>query len=369
MEIAEMRLSDYRNYAEQQISLKPGINVLIGGNAQGKTNVLEAIRLCSIGRSHRTTRDRELIREGMPRAGIAIKWQKRDGSHDISAMIPEGAAKQMRVDGKLLRRSGELMGMLATVLFAPEDLMLVKSGPAERRRFIDMELSQIRPHYYYALQRYNRALKQRNNLLKEITEHPQLIATLDSWDEIIVQEGARLIRMRGEFVSRISDYAAEHHRHITGGAEALSCRYLTCIELGADHAEALHEGIARARSRDIAAGTTTFGPHRDDLAIEIDGRDARVFGSQGQQRTAALSLKLSELTLMHDEIGEWPVLLLDDVMSELDPQRRRMLLDRFGMVQTIVTCTDPSDLGGAAVNQSLFVNNGHIATAEPEIKP
>ena len=157
MEITSIRLTDYRNYRDQTLDFAPGINVLAGGNAQGKTNMLEAVRLCSIGRSHRTPRDRELIREGTHQARIALKWRKLDGCHDLAALLPDTSVKQIRVDGKLLRRSGELMGMIATVLFAPEDLMLVKSGPGERRRFMDMELSQIRPVYYYALQRYNRA--------------------------------------------------------------------------------------------------------------------------------------------------------------------------------------------------------------------
>ena len=221
MEISSIRLTDYRNYADQTLDFAPGINVLAGGNAQGKTNMLEAVRLCSIGRSHRTPRDKELIREGTHQARIALKWRKRDGSHDLSALLPDTSAKQMRVDGKLLRRSGELMGMIATVLFAPEDLMLVKSGPGERRRFIDMELSQIRPVYYYSLQRYNRALKQRNNLLREIAANPALAGTLDSWDEILASEGAQIVKMRADFVEMLSGFAGRHHAHITGGRETL----------------------------------------------------------------------------------------------------------------------------------------------------
>lgn len=359
MEISTIRLTNYRNYTDQQLSMRPGINVLTGGNAQGKTNLLEAVRLCSIGRSHRTPRDKELIREGCEQARVELAWRKRDGGHALAAMIPLTAAKQVRIDGKLLRRSGELMGMMATVLFAPEDLSLVKSGPGERRRFIDMELSQIRPVYYYALQRYNRALKQRNNLLRELPAKSALASTLDSWDEILISEGAQIVRMRAEFVQRLSEFAGEHHRHITGGREELTCRYAGCADAGAAR-EGMAEGLRRARPRDMQAATTTFGPHRDDLLLEIDGRDVRAFGSQGQQRTTALSLKLSELSLMYNECGEWPILLLDDVMSELDPQRRRMLLDCIQGVQTIVTCTDISDLAGARIEQALRVRAGTI---------
>lgn len=359
MEITSLRLTNYRNYAEQEIELRPGINVLTGGNAQGKTNMLEAVRLCSIGRSHRTSRDRELIREGEEQARVELMWQKRDGSHDLAALIPASSAKQMRVDGKLLRRSGELMGNIATVLFAPEDLTLVKSGPGERRRFIDMELSQLRPVYYYTLQRYNRALKQRNNLLREMASRPDLAATLDSWDGLLIAEGAQIVRMRAEFIAMLDSHARAHHGHITGGAEELTCQYVSGID-PQDAERSMARGLDAARRRDMMLCSTTFGPHRDDLRLEIDGRDVRAFGSQGQQRTAALSLKLSELSVMYSECGEWPILLLDDVMSELDPQRRRMLLDCISGVQTIVTCTDPLDLAGADIERLLRVTAGSV---------
>lgn len=359
MEITSIRLTDYRNYRDQTLDFAPGINVLAGGNAQGKTNMLEAVRLCSIGRSHRTPRDRELIREGTHQARIALKWRKLDGCHDLAALLPDTSVKQIRVDGKLLRRSGELMGMIATVLFAPEDLMLVKSGPGERRRFMDMELSQIRPVYYYALQRYNRALKQRNNLLRDIAAQPALINTLDSWDELLIAEGAQIARMRAEFVDMLNGFAGQHHGHITDGQENLTCRYISGVDAG-NAQKSMSDGVKQARKRDMAAGTTTFGPHRDDLMLMIDGHDVRVFGSQGQQRTTALSLKLSELSVMHNECGEWPVLLLDDVMSELDPRRRRMLLTCISGVQTIVTCTDMDDLAGAQIHKALRVEDGTL---------
>ena len=359
MELKTLQLTDYRNYADQLIQFAPGINVLAGDNAQGKTNVLESIRLCSIGRSHRTTRDRELIMDGRERATLRMSWQRRDGSHELIAVLPNNAPKQLRVDGKLLRRSGELMGQLPTVLFAPEDLMLVKAGPVERRRFIDMELSQLRPKYYYSLQRYNKALKQRNNLLKLMQEQPELGATLEDWDSIICEEGAVIITMRHEFTQRINEYAARRHAHISGGEEQLRCSYQTCVE-PSNAREELISGLKRSRARDTAAGTSTFGPHRDDLLMEINERDARVFASQGQQRTIALSLKLSELELMREETGEWPLLLLDDVMSELDPARRRLLLECIAGAQTIVTCTNSADLAGAQAERIMQVRAGTI---------
>lgn len=362
MELSRIRLTDYRNYREQALDIAPGINVLVGDNAQGKTNLLEAVRLCSIGRSHRTSRDRELILEGAERARVALAWRRRDGAHELTALIPAAGPKQLRVDGKALRRSGELMGLVATVLFAPEDLALVKAGPGERRRFIDMELSQLRPVYYYALQRYNRALKQRNNLLREIDAQPALRATLDGWDDVLAGEGAQIVAQRAKFVEMLGECARERHTAITGGAERLECRYSSQVD-PADAERSMRAGLEAARARDLRAGTTTFGPHRDDLALEIDGRDARAFGSQGQQRTAALSLKLSELNVMYSLSGEWPILLLDDVMSELDPARRRTLLGCMEGVQTLVTCTDLGDLAGARIEQALGVRAGAISPA------
>lgn len=358
MELTQIRLTDYRNYREQALEFRPGINVLTGDNAQGKTNLLEAVRLCSIGRSHRTARDRELIREGAQQARVALEWRRRDGSHALAALIPSTSPKQLRVDGKALRRSGELMGQIATVLFAPEDLALVKAGPGERRRFVDMELSQLRPVYYYALQRYNRALKQRNSLLRDADANPALISTLDGWDDVLAREGAEIVAQRARFVERLGECARARHGEISGG-ERLECRYATAVDPG-DAERALRKGLAEARARDLRVGTSTFGPHRDDLTLTIDGRDARVFGSQGQQRTVALSLKLSELSVMYSECGEWPILLLDDVMSELDPARRRTLLGCIEGVQALVTCTDPGDLAGARIEQLRRVCAGSI---------
>lgn len=363
MYIKGLRLTDYRNYTEQTLELQSGINVLTGGNAQGKTNLLEAIRLCSIGRSHRTSRDRELIRAGAHQARITLNWRRRDGSHELTALIPELSPKQMRVDGKLLRRSGELMGMLGTVLFAPEDLSLVKSGPGERRRFIDMELSQLRPVYYYALQRYNRALKQRNSLLRAACSNAALVGTLAGWDEVLASEGAQIVRLRAEFIERLNGFARRHHSHITAGREELSCAYVTGVDAG-NALESMRRGLEGGRARDLRMGTTTFGPHRDDMQLMIDGRDARAFGSQGQLRTAALSIKLSELSVMYNESGEWPILLLDDVMSELDPTRRRTLLECIEGVQTLVTCTDMSDLAGAHIELALRVRAGSVERAD-----
>jgi len=367
--ITKIQLQNFRNYAQAEIAPCPGVTVLYGNNAQGKTALLEAVTLCCTGRSHRTPRDRELIRWEQPFAKVRVEVERDDGMHEIDMLMNHTARKTVKVGGRVLQRSGELMGHLNGVLFAPEDLRIVKDGPAERRRFVDMELSQIRPGYYYALQNYNRALNQRNHLLREIARNPSLRDTLDEWDAQLARFGADIMERRRNFISLISRSAQESHREISGGAEELRVVYQASIDTQED-GSALRNTIVRAlrmsRENDIRRGTTTIGAHRDDLALVLSGMDVRSYGSQGQQRTAALSLKLAELDIMHRESGEWPVLLLDDVMSELDPGRRRHLLKRFEGVQTIVTCTDMSDLAEAEIGAAYRIDHGTIQTSTKE---
>ncbi len=366
MHITRIKLNNFRNYEAGEIAPCPGVTVLYGNNAQGKTAMVEAVILCCTGRSHRTPRDKELIRWEQPGGHVRVEVERNDGSHEIDLALNPATRKTVKIGGRTLQRTGELMGHLNGVLFAPEDLRIVKDGPAERRRFIDMELSQIRPGYYYALQHYTRALTQRNCLLREIALKPGLRDTLDEWDAQIAKYGADIMERRRNFIARISESAEESHREISGGAERLTAAYQPSI-LSEESGAALQATILRAlklsRENDIRRGTSTVGPHRDDLMLLLSGMDVRVYGSQGQQRTAALSLKLAELDIMHKEIGEWPVLLLDDVMSELDPGRRRQLLKRFEGVQTIVTCTDMSDLAEAEIGAAYRVENGTIQRA------
>lgn len=363
MHITRFTLRDFRNYEVARIEPCDGVNVFTGLNAQGKTNLLEAVYLCCVGRSHRTSRDKELIREGCEAAHVDLTVEKLDGSHDIDIAIPTSGPKRIKVANRQITRSGELMGHLNGVLFSPEDLRMVKDGPSERRRFIDMELSQIRPAYYYALQRYNRALKQRGKLLREIALRHVKPEQLDIWDEQLAHAGDEILRYRQGFIEKLNRTAAEIHLSISGQREHLTIEYLAQPE-PEDHAfpdeQALLRALRLAREKDILRGITSVGPHRDDIRLSLDGRDVRAFGSQGQQRTCALSLKLSEMHVMRQETGEWPVLLLDDVMSELDPERRRLLLTAFEDVQVLVTCTDPEDLAGAVCGQIQRVENGHV---------
>ena len=362
MRITSIQLADFRNYPRAELRPCEGITVLYGDNAQGKTALLESVVLSCTGRSHRTPRDRELIRWGQETGRVYIQAQRQDGSHEVEMLLSQQKRKIVKVNGRVLQRTGELMGHVSGVLFAPEDLRIVKDGPAERRRFIDMELSQIRPAYYYALQRYAHALMQRNKLLRDAPLNPALRDTLQDWDAQLARHGAAVMAMRRAFVSRISEAAHENHLEISGGQEDLRARYLPSLEAEDDDLEAaLLQALAVARETDIRRGVTSVGPHRDDLMLTLSGMDARVYGSQGQQRSTALSLKLAELDIMRRELGEAPVLMLDDVMSELDPQRRRHLLGRLEGIQTIVTCTDLSDLAEAEIGAAWRIHGGEIS--------
>ena len=266
--------------------------------------------------------------------------------------------KTVRIGARQAERIGELLGHVCGVLFSPEDLSIVKSGPAERRRFIDMQLSQLRPSYFYALQRAVRTLNQRNALLKEIAKHPSLLPTLDMWDEQLAIVGAQIAQNRREAIEQLSQDARAAHASLTDGREELRLWYISQTAESGDIAQELLARIQAARNEDLRRMTTTVGIHRDDIGVTINGKEARTFASQGQQRSAVLSLKLAQLEMAARETGEAPILMLDDVMSELDPGRRRQLIERIDRVQTFVTCTDLSDLAGARQGAVYHVENG-----------
>ena len=362
MIITRAQLNNYRSYASCELAPCEGVNVLLGDNGQGKTNVLEALYLCCTGRSHRTRQDRELIRWGAHCATGRVEAERRDGGHEVELQLPALGRRRIKVFGQEIARSGELLGHVTGVLFSPEDLRTVKDGPAERRRFVDMALSQIKPAYYYALQRYARALKQRNETLKAIAAQPALAATLDAWDEQLAVAGAELTRHRRAYIQRLDSVASGTHRDIAEGRERLEIRYVPSVAMG-DDAQAIMEALFGARESDLRRMTTSVGPHRDDVQLLVEGRDVRAFGSQGQQRTAALAMRLSELDVMREQLDEWPMLMLDDVMSELDPGRRRQLIGRLKGIQTFITCTDTDDLAGAQVGRAWRVENGALLQA------
>ena len=361
MIITRVDLKQFRSYEACALEPCEGVNVLLGDNGAGKTNVLEALYLCCTGRSHRTRQDREMVRWGGEAASVQVDALRRDGTHQVQIALPAAGRRRIRVSGQEIARSGELMGHVTGVLFSPEDLRTVKDGPAERRRFVDMALSQVRPAYYYALQRYARALKQRNEALKALAAQPALLSTLDAWEEQLALSGAELVRHRREYIDALGRVAEGTHRHIADDRERLEIRYLPSVAEGED-VQANLQALFAARETDLRRMSTSVGAHRDDVQILVQGRDVRAYGSQGQQRTAALAMRLSELEVMRQQIGEWPMLMLDDVMSELDPTRRRQLVSRLQGIQTFITCTDRDDLAGAPVGRVWRVEGGKIAT-------
>ena len=340
MHITRIRLCNYRSYDQLEFFPSAGLNVIVGANAAGKTNILESIYLSAVGRSHRTRRDAELINSSCRGGYAGIEIENAKGSHLIEIKLRENEAKQVFVDRQKLARIGELMGVLNVVMFSPEDLSLIKGAAQERRRFMDTELCQLRPAYFYRLQQYNAALKQRNALLKDSWPVPPSDDMLEMWDEQLAKCGCVIMKTRREFADELSTVAFDLHRRITEKREQLYTSYQPDVPFEENlEFDALREALFRSHSEDIRCGYTNRGPHRDDLSVEINGSNARTFASQGQQRTAALSLKLSELALMREIKGEAPVLLLDDVLSELDADRQCALLSSAFDCQCFLTTT------------------------------
>lgn len=332
MYIQELALSGFRNYSEINITLDKGINIFKGDNAQGKTNILEAIYLCATARSHRTSQEKEVIKWDEDAAHITLDVQKRTFEDKIDFHITQ-KGKAVAINKIPVAKLGELFGTVTVVMFSPEDLQLIKKSPKERRRFIDIELCQFNKLYYYALKQYYKVLKQRNNALKQYT-HSVDSEMLDVWDMQYVEYAKEVIEKRSEFIKQINTLAKAIHADISGGKEDLEVVYEPNV-LAAN----IEEKVARYRQKDIMTQSSSVGPHRDDLKFLINGMDVKVYGSQGQQRTVVLSMKLAELRLMQENLGEAPILLLDDVLSELDDNRQRYLFAYTENIQTLITCT------------------------------
>ncbi|MEG0152914.1 MAG: DNA replication/repair protein RecF [Niameybacter sp.] len=332
MYIQEITLSNFRNYNEVQLKLDKGINIFKGDNAQGKTNILEAIYLCATARSHRTSQEKEVIMWNEQAAHITLDVQKRTFEDKIDFHITQ-KGKAVAINKMPVAKLGELFGTLTVVMFSPEDLQLIKKSPKERRRFIDIELCQFNKMYYYALKQYYKVLKQRNNALKQYNHNPNA-EMLDVWDMQYVEYAKEVVKRRSEFIEEINTVANRIHADISGGKEELQVVYEPNVT-----SEQLEDKVRRYRSKDIMTQSSTVGPHRDDLKFLINGMDVKVYGSQGQQRTVVLSMKLAELYLMQEHLGEAPILLLDDVLSELDDNRQRYLFSYTENIQTLITCT------------------------------
>jgi len=334
MIVKSLALSDFRNYDLQELSFHHGINIFYGDNAQGKTNILEGIYLCMTNKSYRGSHDKEMIRFGKEEAHLRLEAEKKGIPYRVDMHLKKSKTKGIAINGVPIRRSSELIGLLNVVFFSPEDLQVIKNGPGERRRFLDMELCQLDKIYLSNLSKYNKTLVQRNRLLKDIAYRPDLIDTLQVWDMQLLEYGRHVIKKRREFVNELNEIIQDIHSNISGGREKLILKYEPSID-----DIFFEDELLKARSRDLKLCQTTVGPHRDDMLFSVDGVDIRKYGSQGQQRTSALSLKLSEISLVKKNINSTPVLLLDDVLSELDGNRQNYLLNSLSDTQTIITCT------------------------------
>ncbi len=340
MRILKIEINRFRNYYQEMIEFDQGVNIFFGNNGQGKTNILEAIYMLSLGRSFRTNKDKDMISLGSETAYVRAIVESQGREYKIEYRIDSKTKKVIKINGVPISKITELLGIVNVVIFSPEDLSLVKDGPKERRNFIDRELSQLRPRYYLLLNNYYKSLTQRNNILKEKNVDEIL---LEVYDEQLAANGVEIIKYRQEFVNKISKIAMDNHEKISSGKEELFLKYEKSIV--ADTLEEYKKILAEHREKDLIRKTTTVGIHRDDLDIQINGIDLRSYGSQGQKRSAAISLKLSEIRLVKEIKGEYPIVLLDDIFSELDKERQYMLLESIQHTQTFVTTAEDIEVG------------------------
>ena len=345
MNIESLELSNYRNYKNLYMDYSPKTNLLFGNNAQGKTNILEAIYICAAGRSHRGSKDKEEIKFGEDEAHIKININKNNINYRIDIHLKKNRPKGIAINGIPIKKTSELLGIFNVVFFSPEDLSIIKNGPSERRRFLDMELCQLNSLYVHSLICYNKILIQRNKLLKDFNFIKESKETLDILDIQLIKYGKEIIRYREVFIDELKNIIKKISKDISG--EYININYEKNIEI-----DKYEEKLKNKRNEEIKLKMTLIGPHRDDISFCIDGVDIRRFGSQGQQRTAALSLKLSEIELVKEKVKDTPVLLLDDVLSELDKKRQSKLLEYIGDIQTVITCTGLEDF----INSNLDID-------------
>lgn len=360
MILKSVALKNFRNYRDLYLEFDTGTNILFGDNAQGKTNLLEAVYVSGTSRSHKGSKDRDLIQFGHEESHIRTVVEKGGLDYQIDLHIKKNRSKGIAINHIPIKKASELLGFLNIVFFSPEDLNIIKNGPSERRRFLDMELCQLDKIYFYHLTKYNKVLNQRNKLLKDIHFKPDLKDTLSIWDIQLAEYGRKLISARRKFVEELNGIVLEIHKKISGNKEELTLRYEPSVK-----EEQLEEEIVKNQKRDLKLGMTSVGPHRDDLCFLIQNVDMRKFGSQGQHRSCALSLKLSEIELVKRSMKETPVLFLDDVLSELDSNRQNFLLNSIHDIQTVITCTGLDEFvrNRFEINKIFKVVNG---TVKPE---
>ncbi len=364
MHINSLKLTNFRNYELLDMKFGSGYNIIYGNNAQGKTNIIEALYMCAAGRSHRTSRDMELIKATdtiCSGFGIELQMDAEENNYIIGIKYEKNEKKKITINEIPVKRLGDLMGHLNAVIFSPEDLNIIKEGPSERRRFLDMTISQLKPTYFYDLQQYARILFQRNVLLKEINAGKGMEDTLEIWNQHLVKTGSRIMKARMHFIEKLGIKAHDRHLKLTNNAEDLKIAYDPSFPVGNEInienniiEEKFLKELERQSKKEIIKCVTLVGPQRDDYDIVLNGMSTKQYGSQGQQRTSVLSIKLAEIDIMREERGEYPVLLLDDVMSELDGNRRKYLFDNIGEIQTFITCTDKGNFASIEKTARFF---------------
>jgi len=364
MIVKRLQFDGFRNLQKGEIFPHSGVNVVFGTNAQGKTNLLEAIWLMSGNKSFRGSRDSELIGFNREYAGLKIDFFSEERDQNAELLLRQGK-KEVKINGVKKKSAAALIGKLCVVVFSPEHLSLVKSGPAERRKFIDGAICQIKPAYGETLADYKKTLAQRNALLKDIPYHSELLDTLEIWDYRLAVLGAGIIRMRINYVEKLCNCAKQYHFGISNGLEELDIKYICNVprelcSTGISVRDALSQQIRSARTADIKDGFSSVGPHRDDIEILINGENAKSYGSQGQQRSCVLSMKISEAELLKIACDQEPIVLLDDVLSELDAKRQEFLLNKISDRQVFITCCEAASVERLKIGKLFEVKNGSV---------
>ncbi|MDE7390790.1 MAG: DNA replication/repair protein RecF [Lachnospiraceae bacterium] len=340
MKINRLELKNFRNYERQEVVFDEGLNILVGKNAQGKTNILEAIFFAVIGKSFKVSKEKEAIKWESEVATIKADFSRLYRDVSVELIFNKSSKKAIKIDGVSIKKIGELLGTVNAVFFSPQELKLVRESPDERRRFMNIDISQTNKRYFYALNRYEKVLANRNKLLKITKDFSVLKDTIDIWDRALVDLAEKIYLERKEFIEKLAPFAEKAHSYISGGNEKLEIVYDSFDAKGKDFKEEMLKALQKNLEKDFKHGYTSVGIHRDDLDIYLNGVEVKNFGSQGQQRTAALSMKLAELEIIKERTGEYPILLLDDVFSELDSERQKRLLNFTSRTQTIITCTE-----------------------------
>lgn len=368
MIVKNLKIQNYRNFKEVDIELNDDLNIFIGDNGQGKTNLLESIYLCSIGRTFRLNNENDLINFNENRSLVELSVNKNKYFLNIELILEKNKRKQVKFNGVKLDKTGEMIGVLNNVIFTPDDMKIIKESPVERRKFINIDISQIKPKYKYLLNQYKKIISQRNNILKNYYTNSSNKDIINIWNEYLINIGTELICYRKDYINNLKKYGAEIYSDLSGNKEIFDmiykCNIGNIASMDKNSIKILfQEKINKNMENEIHKGTSLYGPHKDDLIIKINDKECKYFASQGQQRSAILALKLAEIEIIKSEIGEYPVLLLDDVLSELDNTRKGYLIKYIKGIQTVITTTDDNDLKILTKDYNkkfFYINEGRI---------